>query len=218
MPLLRFSFKGLSNLLCAERVLRNAAFAVGFLALVIGALATCAEAQQRTSSQDLSREALQQCPAIVSLDGHIVMEQWAHAGQCDKPIRTRVTDLHLGFTCHEKAPGDVSACRSFVPPTGTRKLDTSRFFRCVDIAVTDGEEGIVMTRLKDWVVPLRQCDWTRSLDVPFRDILFATREVCSGGLCIRANRLSAIGAIRLRDLIEQALREFGIGTSSVAQR
>jgi hypothetical protein len=191
------------------------------LCLVIGALATGASlGVSIAQDQPLRRGAsgvLEACRPIVSLEGRVVMEQWALAGSCEKPTRTRVTDRFLGYSCLESDPQSV-ACRPFVPPPESRAFDSSRIFRCVDVAVADSEMGIAITRMREWVSPSRECDWGRSLDLPAMEVDFTRREVCAGGLCIAAGRLSLIGQLRLRHLIGKALRDLDMTPNTKSTR
>jgi hypothetical protein len=156
-------------------------------------------------------EPLRQCPTVVSAEGRLLTEQWAAAQGCDKPLRTRVTDRFLGFTCTE-GQADAVACRAFLPPPGSRAFDTSRHFRCVDFAVTDTELGTVFTRMREWIEPSKTCDWSRPGESPAMELDFGGGRVCvmPGGLCITVGMLTPIGKVRLRQSIEKALREFGM--------
>ena len=188
------------------------------LPLFISAFMVCAFPLW-SSAQEVApepRPALDQCASIASLDGRLLMEQWAHAGECDRPIRTRVTDRFLGFICVENVT-EKTVCRSFAPPPGSDKFDTSRFFRCVDIAVTETDAGATVSRMREWVAPPKECDWNRTIQVPSMEVDFIRAEVCAGGLCIGVDRLSGIGKVRLRHLIAKAFQEFGIRTASVAR-
>jgi len=178
--------------------------------LVISALAICAAsgvavAQQRPLRPSATKP-LKACHAIVSFEGRIVIEQWARPKNCKKPIRTRVTDRFLGFSCLESDPQSVS-CRPFVPPPASRAFHTSRFFRCFDLAVVDTETGFVITRMREWTSPSKKCHWSKSMYVAAMEVDFATREVCVGALCMSVGRLSPIGQLRLRHLIGKALRD-----------
>jgi hypothetical protein len=127
-----------------------------------------------------------------------------------------VTDRFLGFICIENVP-EKTSCRSFAPPPGSDKFDTSRFFRCVDIAVTDTHGGAVVSRMREWVAPPKECDWNRTIEVPSMEVDFIRGEVCAGGLCIGFDRLSGIGKVRLRHLIEKSFQEFGLRKAAVAR-
>jgi hypothetical protein len=130
-------------------------------------------------------------------------------------VRTRVTDRFLGIACVEKSP-DVTVCRAFVPPPDSRVFNTSRVFRCVDIALADTEQGAVISRLAEWASPSKVCDWRETRNLLTMEVDLASGDVCVGGLCITAGRLSPIGKVRLRELIESALRELGLMTSTAS--
>jgi hypothetical protein len=169
------------------------------------------EAQPRAEAEPKA------CAPTVSLDKRLVMEQWARDEACAQPLRTRVTDRFLGIACLETSP-DASACRAFTPPPGSRAFNTSRVFRCVDIALADTEQGIVVSRLMEWAAPApKVCDWTAAREALVMEVDFVRGDVCVGGLCMPVDRLSTIGKLRLRELIESALRELGLlaSTSSV---
>ncbi len=202
-----------------ERVARIVKDVLASLAagvFVMCLLPVLSSAQEIGPKPPAGPETLRQCASIVSLDGRLVMDQWARAGECARPVRTRVTDRFLGFTCLENTPHS-SACRSFAPPPGSAEFDTSRFFRCVDMAATDTDAGIVVSRMKVWAAPSKECDWTRSVEVPVMEVDFQTGEVCAGGLCMFADRLSVVGKVRLRRLIGKAFRDFGIGMTMQAR-
>lgn len=50
------------------------------------------------------------------------------------------------------------------------------------------------------------------------EVDLARGDVCVGGFCIAASKLSAIGKVRLRGLIESALRELGLIASTESVR
>jgi hypothetical protein len=189
--------------------------AKAFLGL-LSVLALCAfaglpKAQATDQGRAVGEEPLLQCAVVVSADDRLLTERWAATQDCDKPLRTRVTDRFLGFTCTQ-ATADSVACRAFLPPPGSRAFDTSRHFRCVDFAVTDTEIGTVFNRMREWVDFSKACDWSRSGELPATEIDFSARKTCvvPGGLCISVGLLTPIGKVRLRQSIEKALREFGM--------
>jgi hypothetical protein len=200
------------DLRAAADVMRNAA-----IALITSALALCAGPEMLSAQEGPTpRAALEACASIASLDGRLLMEQWAPAGECDRPVRTRVTDRFLGFICVETVP-EKTNCRSFAPPPGSEKFDTSRFFRCVAIAVTDTDGVAVVSRMREWVAPPKECDWNRTIEVPSMEVDFERGEVCAGSLCIGFDRLSSIGKVRLKHLINKAFQDFGIRTATAAR-
>jgi hypothetical protein len=167
-----------------------------------------------------ARSTLKACAPVASLDKRLVMQQWSGEEACARPLRTRVTDRFLGIACREDGP-DVATCRAFMPPPGSRAYNTSRVFRCVDIALADTEQGIVVSRLVEWAAPApKVCDWTAAREALAMEVDFVRGDVCVGGLCMSVDRLSTIGKLRLRELIESALRELGLlaSTSSVRAR
>ena len=87
----------------------------------------------------------------------LVMEQWALPGGCDRPIRTRVTDRFLGFTCVERS-AEFSVCKSYLPGVDSKVFDTAKSFRCVDFGVTDQDGVVVVSRMREWAVEPKQCD------------------------------------------------------------
>ena len=175
-------------------------------------------AQEAGPALPAARDSLQKCPSTLSPEGRLLMEQWAQDGNCERPVRTRVTDGFLGFSCREESPESITTCRAFVPQPGSRALDTSRLFRCVDMALTDTEAGPFISRIREWVGPANECDWSRSPNALAMEVDFTRGEVCTGGLCLLVARLSPIGKVRLRHLIEKALRELDISSSTVSLR
>jgi hypothetical protein len=196
--------KGTSVALC---------FAISLI--LTSALPARSNAQGAGPTLPVAQDSLQKCPSTVSLEGRLVMEQWAQSGKCERPVRTRVTDRFLGYSCLEQGP-ENTPCRAFTPPPKSRDFDTSRVFRCVDMALTDTEAGPVIIRIREWVGSAKDCDWNKSRDVLAMELDFARGEVCTGGLCIFAARLSSIGKVRLRHLIEKALRELDMSASTAS--
>jgi hypothetical protein len=133
-------------------------------------------------------------------------------------VKTRVTDQFLGFTCREDNPESGVVCRAFAPAADSRKFDTRRGFRCVDIAVIDTEQGIALSRLTEWAAPSQQCDFARPNALPNMEVNFARGEVCAGGMCMAADQLSGVGRLRLQRLIRTALEEFGLGMTVAVRR
>jgi hypothetical protein len=149
------------------------------------------------------------CSGQVSLDSRLVIQQWAAPGDCQKPTRTRVIDRFLGFTCLEET-FEVSHCRSFLPDRGSRAFDTANYNRCIDIGVTDSEDGVVLTRMREWAGTQANCEWDLSLQLLALEVDFKFRQVCIAGLCMAANRLFAIGRLRLRRAISTGLPELDL--------
>ena len=169
-------------------------------------------------SSSIWAEALPEPPlmrgnSMVSLDKRLLMEQWAMPGHCDRPVRTRVTDQFLGFTC-DQFSSEIIACRSFIPQLDSRAFDTAKGFRCVDVAVIDGDDGIEITRLREWAVPPKQCEWDPKAGVLAAEVDFEHSQICLSAFCIGVDRLSAIGSTRLRHLIRSALEQLNLKAES----
>jgi hypothetical protein len=174
------------------------------LALLVGIVlgATVARAQ--------SPDPLVACPSILSADQRLLMEQWALPSGCERPVRARVVDRFLGYTCTATGPAS-SDCRAFIPAPGSWGFNTLKHFRCIDVAVSASEEGLSISHMREWVAPRpRQCDWDPNLNILATEIAFGHGKICIASLCIATERLSRIGQIRLRMLIERSLRELGL--------
>jgi hypothetical protein len=158
----------------------------------------------RQDGQELTR-----CGEKVSVDNRLVMEQWAVPGDCQKPTKTRVTDRFLGFTCLEETM-EVVNCRAFLPAGGSRAFDTARYLRCIDIGITDSEEGALISRMREWVGLQANCEWDPSAELLAFEIDFVFRRVCIAGLCMAASGLSVVGRLRLRRAISTAFPELDL--------
>lgn len=147
------------------------------------------------------------CPLFTSAEKRLVMEQWSPDATCERPTRTRVTDRFVGFVCGD-ASGGSAWCRSFTPAAESRAFDTSKAYRCIDVAVTATEDRLQLNRMREWVAPQpQQCDWDPSAPVLASEVDFDNGQVCVAGLCIEPNRLSLVGKLRLRQLVQKALRD-----------
>ena len=161
--------------------------------------------------EDAAAEAgLVHCGSTVSLEKRLHMQQWAPAGACAQPVKTRVVDRFLGFTCVE--PGtDTPLCRGFVPAVDSRMYDTTNFYRCYDLGLTASMEGININRIREWAAEQDQCDWDPYANVLAMEVDFDNGQVCVAASCMPISRLSAIGMVRLRHLLESAFRELDSG-------
>jgi hypothetical protein len=148
---------------------------------------------------------------LTSADSRLVFEQWAPPGRhCDKAVQTRVTDRFLGYTCTERTVG-AAVCRAYMPGSGSDAFDTSKHYRCLDIAIILTDEGPYIVGLREWAARRpKQCEFDPNLNIIVSELNFAHRQICIAGLCIAPNRLSVIGQSRLRKLIEQAFRDLGL--------
>jgi hypothetical protein len=161
-------------------------------------------AQQSTQAGS----SLVRCNSTISLEKRLIMEQWAQAGACDRPVRTRLTDQFLGFTCVSQAGADT--CRSFVPGPASRAFDTAKGFRCVDVALTEVDGGVAVSRMREWAAVPKQCSWDPSLGVLAMEVDFDNGQVCAAAFCMPMDRLSAIGKVRLRRLVTSAFQELDL--------
>jgi hypothetical protein len=159
------------------------------------------------------------CSSIVSFDKRLLFEQLGIPGKghCSNPVRTRVTDQFLGFTCYQLSPENI-ACRSFIPRLDSRAFDTAKRFRCVDVAVTDNDGSVAIHRLREWAAPPRQCEWDPAAGVLAMEVDFAQGQVCLATFCINVDRLSPIGKTRLKRLISSALEELNLRVDRSAAR
>jgi len=180
------------------------ACSAAYVAVLAGCLTVAPAASAEGPASLLS------CPTLTSADQRLLMEQWAPAGNCRSPTRTRVIDRFLGYSCLEEKPGNPK-CRAYVPGPESRAFDTAKHYRCIDLNVTASDEGIIITQMREWIADQpRQCDWDPNLSTLAVDIDFGNSQVCISGLCLPTQRLSIIGKLRLRQLIERAFRELGL--------
>jgi hypothetical protein len=152
---------------------------------------------------------LMRCNSIVSFDKRLLVEQWATPGHCDRPVRTRVTDQFLGFSCFQPSPESIG-CRAFIPRLDSRAFDTAKGFRCLDVAVMDGNGGIEIHRLREWAAPPKECEWDPYAGVLAMEVDFEHSQVCLAAFCIDIGRLSSIGMTRSRYLTTRALVELNL--------
>ena len=192
------ALKGLTRAQCLLCVL------FGLVVVVNGANFSSSVRAEDTPDAELAR-----CNFIVSLDKRLLVEQWAMPGHCSRPMRTRMTDQFLGFTCFQLS-SEINGCRPFIPRVDSRAFDTAKSFRCVDVAVMHGDGGIEVNRLREWAAPPKQCEWDPKAGVLAMEVDFEHGQVCLAAFCIDINRLSAIGMTRLRHLITSALEELNL--------
>jgi hypothetical protein len=111
------------------------------------------------------------CGSTLSFDARLRMQQWAAPGGCAQPVRTRVTDRFLGFTCVENGT-DAAVCRSYFPGSDSRAYDTAKFFRCVELGLTGSAEGVAIGRIREWAAAKDHCDWDPSAGVLAMEVDF----------------------------------------------
>jgi hypothetical protein len=157
------------------------------------------------------------CHSFKSAEDRLLMDLWAPDGNCMRSTRARVLDQFLGFTCFENKP-DAAVCRAYFPGPESRKLDSIKQFRCLDVDLTATDDGVIVTQMREWIAPApQQCSYS-DLNILGSDIDFANSQVCISGLCLPIARLSTLGRYRLRLIIERAFRDLGlISKENIAQ-
>lgn len=156
---------------------------------------------------------LVQCETIISLEKRLVMERWARPDGCDRPILVRFTDRFLGFACTTKGAKD--RCHAFQPVPDSGAFDTSQVFRCVDVSLTEHDNGnVTVSRMREWASTAKQCDWDPALGILTMEVDFDGGRVCVGASCMAVDRLTTIGRGRLQHLVTSALYEFGLLTQA----
>ena len=177
--------------------------------LGVALMIAAAHSSSTKAEEDGVDAQLIQCSSIVSFDKRLLMEQWAKPGSCSRPVRTRIVDQFLGFTCSQQSP-EVIACRSFIPVLDSRTLNTAKAFRCVDVALTDADGGVAISRMREWAAAPQQCDWEPYAGVLAMEIDFEHSEVCVAAFCVDIGSLSPIGHTRLRRLITSAFKQLNL--------
>ena len=139
---------------------------------VLAALSVCivpksSGAEELSSKDRAPVETEVQCALAISPDYRLTIERWAPAGECTRPVRTRVTDRFLAFAaacgdgleatrrCYNRAPAESLADA----PSAT--IGDSRVLRrCSDIGEVhiapmknnnNGPYGGGVTCLRSWV-------------------------------------------------------------------
>ena len=189
----------------------SARVALGIAVLIGAGLMRSAGAEDATDGS------LVQCTSLVSFDKRLRLQQWAVSGQCSRPVGTRVTDHFLGYTCLQSSP-EVIRCRSFVPRLDSRALDTAKGFRCVEVSVTGDDGDVAVSRLREWSSAPKQCEWDPYADVLAMEVDFEHSQVCLAAFCLPIDRLSVIGATRLRRLITSAFEELHLTAQGPASK
>lgn len=85
-------------------------------------------------------------------------------------------------------------------------FDTSQSFRCVDLGLREAEDGVVVSRMREWAAEPKQCDWDPYAGVIAMEVDFDNGQVCVAAFCMAVDRLSAIGKTRLKELVGSAFR------------
>jgi hypothetical protein len=105
-----------------------------------------------------------------------------------------------------------------VPGADSRAYDTAKFFRCVDLGLTGWEDGITVSRIREWAAPKDECNWDPGADVLAVEVDFDNSQICAATLCMPAERLSVIGKVRLKQLLESAFRDLDLTADAAHPR
>ena len=189
------------------------------IGLALAGLLACG-ALSAAGAQDTKLEGereLVQCTSTISLEKRLVFEQWSLPDGCERPMRTRVIDRFLGYTCIEEQ-SQVATCRAYIPGPDSWAFDTSGVFRCVDLGVTPSENGVAVSRLREWAAPQKSCDWSPNSQLLAMEVDFDNGQVCVAALCMPVDRLSVVGKWRLRLLIAKAFRELDLVGEMIGPR
>ena len=189
--------------LSGGRLARVAVSVLGMVLIGLGASTQHAMSEQNGG--------LGQCEQIISLEKRLLMERWAaKEGACDRPVRVRFTDRFLGYTCTSEG-GGTDRCHAFVPDPSSRAFDTAQVFRCVDVALTEADDGsVAVSRMREWAAAPKQCNWDPASGILAMEVDFDNAQVCVGASCMAVDRLTSIGKVRLQRLVASAFREFGL--------
>ena len=126
------------------------------------------------------------------------------------PVRVRITDRRLGFTC-VKAVGDATTrCRAFVPPPMAQELDRSRFVHCVGVELTTSPGAVSLSRVDEWIGASLPCalyppEQTTTAQI---DLELGRACITPGEQCIAIARLSALGRRRVQGIVQKAVKAF----------
>lgn len=181
--------------------LRRMASALGF------ALSACAATFPGVGSAASEDRNLTACPPVVSADQRLRMEHWAIDGRCTSPVRTRVTDRYLGFTCLKELEAAAS-CRSYLPTFESRALERENIQRCFDAALTMVEGKYMVSRVREWVTSSAgKCEWDPYLNLLAAETDLESGRACIEELCISTSRLSVVGRLRLVRTILKAFNQ-----------
>jgi hypothetical protein len=147
------------------------------------------------------------CTPVVSADQRLRMEQWAIDGHCASPVRTRVTDRYLGFTC-SKGPDTAATCRSQPPAFDSKAFRMGRFRQCFDAVVTSTEMEFVVNRVREWVTAEPgKCEWDPDVNLLSVEMDLENARVCIEDQCISITKLSVVGRLRLVRTILKAFNQ-----------
>jgi hypothetical protein len=147
------------------------------------------------------------CTPVVSADQRLRMEQWAIDGHCASPVRTRVTDRYLGFTC-SKGQDTLAKCRTQPPVFDSKAFRMGHFRQCFDAIVTSTEMGFVVNRVREWVTAEPgNCEWDPGVSLLSVEMDLENARVCIEDQCISITKLSVVGRLRLVRTILEAFNQ-----------
>ncbi|MGD9715241.1 MAG: hypothetical protein AB7V46_24770 [Thermomicrobiales bacterium] len=169
------------------------------------ALIACAVIFPSAGSAASEDRNLTACAPVVSADQRLRMERWAIDEHCARPVRTRVIDRYLGFTCSKELDAAVR-CRSYLPTFESRALERGNIQRCFDAALTAVEGEYAVSRVREWVTSVSgKCEWDPHLLAVETDLENA--QVCIDELCVATSQLSIVGRLRLLRTILKAFNQ-----------
>ncbi len=147
------------------------------------------------------------CTIVVSADQRLRMEQWAIDGHCASPVRTRVTDRYLGFTC-SKGLDTGAICRSRPPAFDSKPFRSARLKPCFDAVLIPTEGEFVVNRVREWVTTgSGECVWDPDASQLSVEIDLEGGRVCMEDQCIPITRLSVVGRARLARTLLKAFNQ-----------
>ena len=163
-----------------------------------------------TTAQDGPGGGLQQCDSSTTPDARLVREEWAASGNCESPVRVRITDRRLGFTCVKAVGEATTRCRAFVPPPMAQELDRSRFVHCVGVELTTSPGAVSLSRVDEWIGASLPCalyppEQTTTAQI---DLELGRACITPGEQCIAIARLSALGRRRVQGIVQKAVKAF----------
>ena len=174
------------------------------------AVASICTYASNTTAQDGPGGGLQQCDLLMTPDARLVREVWATSGNCESPVRVRITDRRLGFTC-VKAVGEATArCRAFVPPPMAQELDRSRFVHCVGVELTTSPGAVSLSRVDEWIGSSLPCALYPPEETTTAQIDLDLGRACitPSEQCIAIAHLSALGRRRVQGIVQEAVKAF----------
>ncbi len=68
---------------------------------------------------------------------------------------------------------------------GSRAFDTAQVSRCVDVALTEADDGgVSVSRMREWAAAPKQCAWDPALGILAMEVDFDNGQVCVGASCM----------------------------------